>query len=169
MISLTQLGEKMGNALRPINGFPAVRVELTGVHISELDDPTPYLEGGELLLTTGIPLTGEREPVRDYVGRLASRGVVALGLGLGAGTDDVPAELEEACADAGLVLLVVPAGIPFMHISRAYWDLVGKTEQADLAASLSLQTSLTQAATRPEAVAAVVKVLSKALDRKSVV
>ena len=163
VISLTQLCEKMGNALSPINGYAAARVELTGVHISELDDPTPYLEGGELLLTTGIPLTGERDSVRDYVGRLAARGVVALGLGLGAGTDDVSAELVAACADAGLILLVVPEGIPFMHVSRAYWDLVGKTEQADLAASLSLQTSLTQAATRPEAVAAVVKVLSKAL------
>jgi len=163
VISLTQLCEKMGNALRPVDGDPVVRVDLTGVHISELDDPTPYLEGGELLLTTGIPLAGDRETVCDYVNRLAARGVVALGLGLGAGTDDVPAELEAACADAGLRLLVVPEGIPFMHISRAYWDLVGKTEQADLAASLTLQTSLTQAATRPEAVAAVVKVLSKAL------
>ena len=163
MISLTQLCEKMGNGLRPINSDPVGRVELTGVHISELDDPTPYLEGGELLLTTGIPLAGEREPVRDYINRLAARGVVALALGLGAGTDAVPAELEAACAGAGLILLVVPEGIPFMHVSRAYWDLVGETEQADLAASLSLQTSLTQAATRPEAVAAVVKVLSKAL------
>lgn len=163
MISLTQLCEKMGNGLRPVDGYPVARVDLAGVHISELDNPTPYLEGGELLLTTGIPLAGDRETVRAYVDRLAARGVVALGLGLGAGTDDVPTELEAACADAGLTLLVVPEGIPFMHISRAYWDLVGKTEQADLAASLSLQTSLTQAATRPEAVAAVVKVLGKAL------
>ena len=163
MIRLTQLCEKMGAALRPINGDPVGRVELTGVHISELDDPTPYLEGGELLLTTGIPLAGEREAVRAYINRLAARGVVALALGLGAGTDVVPVELEAACADAGLILLVVPEGIPFMHVSRAYWDLVGKTEQADLAASLNLQTSLAEAATRPEAVAAVVTVLSKAL------
>ena len=153
----------MGNKLRPINNDLVGRVELTGVHISELDDPTPYLEGGELLLTTGIPLAGERETVRDYINRLATRGVVALALGLGAGTDAVPAELEAACADAGLMLLVVPEGIPFMHVSRAYWDLVGEIEQADLAVSLSLQTSLTRAATRPDAVAAVVKVLSKAL------
>jgi purine catabolism regulator len=163
VISLDQLCEKMGHALRPLDSDLVARVGLTGVHISELDDPTPYLEGGELLLTTGIPLAGDRETVRNYVNRLAARGVVALALGLGAGTDDVPVELEAACADAGLALLVVPDGILFMHISRAYWDLVGKTEQADLAASLSLQTSLTQAATRPEAIAAVVKVLSKAL------
>lgn len=163
MISLIQLCDRMGNALRSADGGPVATVDLTGVHISELDDPTPYLEGGELLLTTGIPLVGDRESVRDYVSRLASRGVVALGLGLGAGTDDVPADLEAACANAGLALLVVPVGIPFMHVSRAYWDLVGKTEQADLAASLNLQTSLTQAATRPQAVAAVIKALANAV------
>ena len=27
---------------------------ITWVHVSELDDPTPFLSGGELLLTTGI-------------------------------------------------------------------------------------------------------------------
>ena len=30
------------------------------VHISELPDPTPWLAGGELLLTTGLQLTDER-------------------------------------------------------------------------------------------------------------
>ena len=163
MINLAQLCEKLGNGLRSVGGDRVAKIGLTGVHVSELDDPTPYLEGGELLLTTGIPLAGNSERVRGYVDRLAARGVVALGLGLAAGTDDVPAELEAACAAAGLELLIVPEGIPFMHVSRAYWDLVGKAEQADLAASLSLQTSLAQAATQPEAVAAVVKVLSKAL------
>lgn len=163
MITLAQLCDKTGNALRPLGTDPAPEVDLAGVHISELNDPTPYLEGGELLLTTGIPLTGDHKTRRDYVNRLSAHGVVALGLGLGAGTDEVPAGLEAACADARLTLLVVPEGIPFMYISRAYWDLVGKAEQADLAVSLSLQAALTQAATRPEAVAGVVKVLSKAL------
>jgi purine catabolism regulator len=163
MIGLTQLTERLGPGLQPAGATRVVNVQLTGVHISELDDPTPYLEGGELLLTTGIPLGGSDSSLRDYVDRLRQRGILALGLGLGAGTDTLPAGLEAACTDAGLQLLIVPEGTPFMHISRAYWDLVGKTAQADLAASLSLQTSLAQAATRPEAVAAVVKVLSTAL------
>ena len=32
------------------------------VHISELEDPTPWLSGGELLLTTGIQLKGAAQP-----------------------------------------------------------------------------------------------------------
>lgn len=162
-ITLAQLCDQLGPDLRLHGGAPVPRRDLTGVHMSELDDPTPYLGGGELLLTTGIPFSGGGDRASRYVRRLVDRGVAALGLGLGAGTDQVPAELDAACREAGLALLIVPAGTPFMHVSRAYWDLVGKTEKADLTAILSRQTSLARAATRPEAVASVVKALAEAL------
>ncbi|WP_166804954.1 PucR family transcriptional regulator [Cryobacterium sp. Sr8] len=162
-ISLARLCEQLGSDLLPHDGGHVTRQGLTGVHISELDDPTPYLGGGELLLTTGIPFSGGADGAGRYVQRLVDRGVAALGLGLGAGTDEVPAELDAACREAGLPLLIVPERTPFMHVSRAYWDLVGKAEQADLTASLSRQTSLARAATRPGAVASVVKALAEAL------
>ena len=52
------------------------------VHISELEDPTPWLSGGELLLTTGIQLKGAARQ-RRFLARLAERGVAGLGLGHG--------------------------------------------------------------------------------------
>ncbi len=162
-ISLARLQERLGSDLQSDGGGRAARRDLTGVHISELDDPTPYLGGGELLLTTGIPVAGTDEHVRRYVGRLVDHGVAALGLGLGAGTDHVPPNLADACREAGLALLIVPDGTPFMQVSRCYWDLVSRTEQADFAANLGLQTSLARAATRPEAAASVVKALAEAL------
>jgi purine catabolism regulator len=64
------------------------------VHISELPDPTPWLSGGELLLTTGIQLDSE-ERQREFV-RLLSGSHLA-GLGFGTGLDfavfEVPYEL----------------------------------------------------------------------------
>ena len=48
------------------------------VHISELADPTPWLSGGELLLTTGLQL-GDDAAAR-YVERLAEHGLTGLGL-----------------------------------------------------------------------------------------
>ncbi|MCW2958905.1 MAG: hypothetical protein JWP18_1708, partial [Solirubrobacterales bacterium] len=38
------------------------------VHISELEDPTPWLSGGELLLTTGLPFTTP-EAGRAFIAR----------------------------------------------------------------------------------------------------
>ena len=63
------------------------------VHISELDDPTPWLRGGELLLTTGLPL---RAGPAAYVERLADAGLTGLGLGLGFGYDEAPADAVAA-------------------------------------------------------------------------
>ncbi|MDP5228513.1 MULTISPECIES: PucR family transcriptional regulator [Arthrobacter] len=163
MISLAQLQHQVGDRLRTLDGRPPAAQSVTGVHISELEDPTPYLEGGELLLTTGIPVRGTRERTRDYVSRIAARGITALGLGLGAGIDDVPEALREACAGSGVALLVVPDGVPFMDISRAYWDLVARLGQSDLVASLGTQTALARAATRPDALRSVVRALAQAL------
>ena len=163
MIRLIQLCDRLGRGLQPVGHAPFTTGEITGVHISELDDPTPYLEGGELLLTTGIPFRRGAH-INTYVERLRARGVIALGLGLGAGTDTVPTGLDTICAREGVELFVVPAGTPFLHVSRAYWDLVAKGAQADLTTSLTVQTSLAQAATRAEPIAAIVKVLATALD-----
>ena len=163
MVTLEQLCERLGSDLRPAAPGPIGRQQLTGVHISELADPTPYLEGGELLLTTGIPLVGGPAGIRDYVGRLAHKGIAALALGLGAGTDRVDPELVSACADAALDLLLVPAAVPFLHISRAFWQLVGQREQADLASRLSLHTALARAATRDDPAEAIVTVLAQGL------
>lgn len=163
MVTLEQLCGRLGSELRPAAPGPIGRQQLTGVHISELADPTPYLEGGELLLTTGIPLVGGPAVIRDYVGRLAHTGIAALALGLGAGTDRVDPELVSACDDAALDLLLVPAAVPFLHISRAFWQLVGQREQADLASRLSLQTALARAATRDDPAQAIVTALAQGL------
>ncbi len=163
MISLAQLCGELGDALRPAGRADVARRQISGVHISELDDPTPYLEGGELLLTTGIPVSGSAERVLRYVERLVERDIAALGLGLGAGIDAVPPGLTAACDATGLALLIIPAGTPFMTVSRKYWDLVARGGQADLAASLGTQTALARAATRPDALISVVKALAQAL------
>ena len=78
------------------------------MHVSELPDPGRYLDGGELLLTTGIALTGRRRDA-DYVGRLAAQGVGGrLGLGLGEGWDGPPPGFVHACATNGVPLFLVP-------------------------------------------------------------
>ena len=52
------------------------------VHISELEDPTQWLSGGELLLTTGMQLSSPARQ-RRFVERLAEHDVAGLGLGTG--------------------------------------------------------------------------------------
>ncbi|WP_054821868.1 PucR family transcriptional regulator ligand-binding domain-containing protein [Arthrobacter sp. JCM 19049] len=90
MITLLQLGTELGRSFYPASGTTFRANPVTGVHISELADPTPYLEGGELLLTTGMSFADTAEASTEYLGRLAAHGITSLGLGLGPWLDEFP-------------------------------------------------------------------------------
>jgi purine catabolism regulator len=102
--------------LRRVGGGAGLHRPVRGVHTSELDDPTPWLRGGELLLSTGRPL--RRDPA-GFVERLASRGLAGMGLGLGFDLDEMPAEAVEAGDRLGFPLLTIPYEVPFIAISEA--------------------------------------------------
>ena len=59
------------------------------VHISELADPTPWLSGGELLLTTGLQLGDERASASTSRGS-CEHGLAGLGFGVGFAHEHVP-------------------------------------------------------------------------------
>lgn len=163
MVSLVELSTELGSHLVSVGGRGLTARQLSGVHVSELEDPTPYLEGGELLLTTGMPLGGSAAATGAYVARLQAIGVHALGIGLGPWLAQVPAYLADACVEAGIDLLTVPDGVPFQNVSRAFWGLSARSGQADLMGSLGTQTALARAAMRPDATSAVVRGLAQAL------
>src|SRR6185295_5625933 len=77
------------------------------VHISELADPTPWLSGGELLLTTGLAVTSP-EAQRDYINQLADHGLAGLGFGTGFTHAQVPAALIETAAERDFPLVEIP-------------------------------------------------------------
>ncbi|RFU22049.1 PucR family transcriptional regulator [Geodermatophilus marinus] len=145
------------------------------VHVSELADPAPFLEGGELLLSTGLPLVrgghdrgagpaGDRgaDPAA-YVHRLADAGVVGLGLGTGLGLPEVPAELVAAADARGLAVLEVPRRTPFIAISRAVSAALAAEEYAAVARASAVQQELTRAAATAGAARAVVDRLARHL------
>lgn len=89
-------------------------------HVSELADPVPYMEGGELLLVTAMKLDAEDpEEMRRYVRRLAAAGVVGIGFAVGVNYEAVPQALVDAAREEDLPLLEVPRRTPFLAISKA--------------------------------------------------
>jgi purine catabolism regulator len=131
------------------------------VHGTELVDPTPFLEGGELLLTTGLAV---RRGFGAYVDRLAGVGVVGLGFGTGLSHAAVPPGLVAAAARAGLPLLEVPRETPFIALSKAVSRAVAADEYAALTRAGDAQRALTRAAVGRDGVAAVVRRLGQWVD-----
>jgi purine catabolism regulator len=136
----------LGLALRT-TGADADR-RISWVHVSELPDPAPFLEGGELLLTTGLALRGG-EAVGPYVRRLVDAGVVGLGFGTGLGQDAVPADLLAAAELAGLAVVEVPRATPFIALSRQVSAALAADEYAAVARSATAQQELARAALAP--------------------
>jgi PucR family transcriptional regulator, purine catabolism regulatory protein len=58
-------------------------VGLDWAHSIDLLDPTPWLTGHGLVLTTGLRLPRSAREHRAYAGRLSDAGVAALGFGVG--------------------------------------------------------------------------------------
>ncbi|MET9533491.1 MULTISPECIES: PucR family transcriptional regulator [unclassified Streptomyces] len=116
-------------------------------HVSELADPVPYMEGGELLLITAMTLdTEDQEAMRRYVRRLAKAGVVGLGFAVGVHYDDIPPALVAAAEEEGLPLLEVPRRTPFLAISKAVSAAIAADQYRSVTAGFEAQRELTRAA-----------------------
>src|SRR5690606_32549496 len=133
--------------LRLLNGADKLDTPVRWVAVSELTDPTPYLEGGELLLTTGLRWSHETDAAR-YVRRLVDRGVAGLGFGLGVVHDQVPSTLVEAVARFGLPLIAVPRPTPFIAVGKEVSRLLAREEYEGLTKAFAAQRQLTRAALR---------------------
>ena len=128
------------------------------VAVSELADPTPYLEGGELLLTTGMRMEGDQS---QSVARLVARGGAGLGFGVGVSHEEVPPALVAAAEEAGLPLFEVPRETPFIAIGKGVSELLAAEQYDEISRAFAAQGRLTRAALRPEGMHAVIDRLAK--------
>jgi len=112
--------------LRLVSGQEAAQTHVRWVHSTELEDPTPWLKGGELLLTTGIQLGGAKAQ-REFIERLVDHQIAGLGFGTGFAHKRLPAPLVAAARKRNFPLFEVPYELPFIAITeRAFAQLVNE-------------------------------------------
>lgn len=128
-------------------GEERLDVPVRWAHASELADPVPYMEGGELLLITALKLDAEDpEVMRRYVKRLAGAGVVGLGFAVGVHYEEIPKALVDAAEEEGLPLLEVPRRTPFLAISKAVSAAIAADQYRAVTAGFAAQRELTKQA-----------------------
>ena len=155
-----------GEVAEPAGELPATQRAITWVHVSELPDPTPFLSGGELLLTTGLSFRAEQSAAetQDYVQRLADAAVVGLGFGIGLSHEHVPPALVEAGVRCGLPIIEVSRQTPFIAISRAVSKAVAADEYAAVTRTFAAQQALTKAALSDAGTDRVARLLAQQMD-----
>jgi len=89
--------------------------DLTGAYITDLPDPSRFLSIGDVVLTSGMWLTGP-ESVERFVGALVRQKVAALVVGL-VQLGHLPDPLIEACRREELSLLTISGQVSFKQVA----------------------------------------------------
>ena len=144
---------------------PALHEPLAWIHNSDLDEPTPWLRAGGILLTDGTQFDTEGEPAwaDRYVDRLVAAGVAALGFATDVVHAEIPARLVDACRRRGLILIEVAERTPFMAIIAFVNDAAAREQRERLEWALGAHRAVARAALRPDGLNAVLKELENQL------
>lgn len=114
------------------------RIEWT--HVSELEDPGPWLEGGEMLIVNGFGVPADGEGQAEYVRRLAKHRVVALAISVR--SPPLRQKMLDAADQVGLPLLRLPKETPFVAISHVVASANQHTAQRRLVRHLQILDTL---------------------------
>jgi purine catabolism regulator len=107
-----------------VTGVPHLDRPVRWVHITELTDPASFLKGGELVLTTGMPLPEDVAGVRRYVDELADVGAAALVIELVRRYHRPPDALVDACRLRGLPLVTLAKDVNFLEVTQVVHALL---------------------------------------------
>jgi purine catabolism regulator len=127
--------------VRLLAGERGLHLPVRWVHISELLDPTPWLSGGELLLTTGMQLDTPAQ-AREYAARLADHHLAGVGFGTGFKHTAVPEALLEVAAEREFPVFEVPYEVPFIAVTEAAFTQLVNEQYAVLRRALAAQERL---------------------------
>ena len=117
-------------------GAQALDQPVRWVHVSEISDIANLLEGGELILTTGIALPSSDRALRTYVRDLAAVGVTGLIVELGRRyRSALPDALVTAADRAGLPLVELRKETPFVAVTQAVHTLILDARMREIVAS----------------------------------
>lgn len=107
-----------------VTGVSCLDRPVRWVHITELTDPASFLKGGELVLTTGMPLPDDPAGVRRYVDELADVEAAALVIELVRRYHRPPDALVHACRARGLPLVTLAEDVNFLEVTQVVHALI---------------------------------------------
>ncbi len=143
-ITLPDLLAAGGLNLTRHGSAPLSAMPIQWVAVTELEDPSPFLGGGEVVVTTGARHNTETAQ-RRFVQSVHKAGVLGIGFGTGLGHATVPAPLLAEADRLGLPVFEVPYGTPFMALGKLVADSLSAEHVAQLHQLLSANRVLAEA------------------------
>jgi len=160
MISVQDILEIPDLDLRLLAGSKSTSNPVRWVHITEVPDPTKWLKGGELLLTTGYGFVGSEAQQVEHLKRLIDHHLSGLGFGTGFSFDKVPPALVKIAEEYGFPLFEVPYHVPFIAITEAVASKIVNEQYSLLQRSLAVHEKLTKIVLEEKGLDAILSTLS---------
>ncbi|HZL64779.1 MAG TPA: PucR family transcriptional regulator ligand-binding domain-containing protein [Thermoleophilia bacterium] len=160
MITVQDILEIPDLNLRLLAGAKSTSNPVRWVHITEVPDPTKWLKGGELLLTTGYGFVGPEEQQIASLQRLIDHNISGLGFGTGFSFDKVPPALVKVAEEYGFPLFEVPYHVPFIAITEAVASKIVNEQYSLLQRSLAVHEKLTKIVLEEKGLEAILSTLS---------
>ena len=160
MITVQDILEIPDLNLRLLAGAKSTSNPVRWVHITEVPDPTKWLKGGELLLTTGYGYVGPEEQQVASLQRLIDHNISGLGFGTGFSFDKVPPALVKVAEEYGFPLFEVPYHVPFIAITEAVASKIVNEQYSLLQRSLAVHEKLTKIVLEEKGLEAILSTLS---------
>ncbi|MDO5744491.1 MAG: PucR family transcriptional regulator ligand-binding domain-containing protein, partial [Micrococcaceae bacterium] len=121
-ITLSKLLESRSLALKALTGISDVgHKPIEWAAVTEMRDPSPFLTGEEIVLTTGVRHNTIANQ-EAFVSTVHAAGALALGYGTGLSHRSVPAAVIRKATELGLPVFEVPYETPFVAITKLIAD-----------------------------------------------
>ncbi|MEU7697835.1 PucR family transcriptional regulator [Streptomyces sp. NPDC039028] len=134
--------------LRLVAGSTGLGRVVEAAHATENTRPASWLEGAEVVMTSGLLLVGDESDYAAYVEELNAGKAAALIVGVGPGLplQTVPPALSHHAERAGMPVLAAPPGVAFASITKAVFAARASEERRLLEKTLRTQRRLSSAA-----------------------
>ncbi len=145
LLLLREIIEDAGFELQLVSGERFLGRAVRGVLLSDLDDPTPWMTPGLLLITTGRPFADDLAVGERLIERLAEAGTTAFGMGQEHYFQEIPRRLVEKAEACGLPTFLVPARVRFKDIAGYVHDALASHDLHLLRRRIALESRLLDA------------------------
>ncbi|MFD7134756.1 PucR family transcriptional regulator [Streptomyces sp. NPDC059894] len=136
-------------SVREVLSYPALQLRLLAgragldrsvswAHASELEDPTPWLLGAEMIMTTGLALPRSAAAQRAYLERLDDAGVSALAVSVQLHMPPLRRAFFDTAEERGMPVLEVPLAVPFIVVAQEVAAAVQEDARHRLGAQLQV-------------------------------
>ena len=99
-----------------ISGGSGLNREVSAVSVMDAPDIYEWLQGGEILLTSGYLLKNNLDFVLELIEKISEKGAAALFIKLGRFIDDIPEEAKKRADELSFPIVYMPYSCAFVDV-----------------------------------------------------